>query len=75
MTKHTYQTNRRTLRAGISGQPRPTTFNAIRHACVTAACVQELLRHAPCVPAQADASADVSTPATASRGLQHKGAV
>lgn len=74
MTKHTYQINRRTLWAGISGQPRPTTFNAIRHACVTAASFQEFLRHAPGVAAQADAPT-ISAPATASRGLQHKGAV
>lgn len=74
MTKHTYQINRRTLWAGISGQPRPTIFNAIRHTCVTAASFQELLRHAPSVAAQADAP-DISTPATASCGLQHKGTV
>ena len=74
MTKHTYQINRRTLWAGISGQPRPTTFNAIRHACVTAASFQELLRHAPSVAAQADVP-EISTPATALRDLQQKGAV
>ena len=74
MTKHTYQIDRRTFWAGISGQPRPTTFNAIRHACVTAASFQELLRHAPSVAAQ-EGAPEINTPATASRGLQQKGDV